>query len=175
MNFVYHHVPDPMIGTKLIPLNQMDSDMSKIKADNLKKYEGREEILERPVPLLNCLWNDVLQFTPVHPQKVFELQVEMGLIPKVHDANFFEIPVELLDPDKTAVFFKTAPGEENITVKWLKDVDFQSLTEIPEATINYFKSLIGTGELPFNYQFIPHILYKGTLDISNIEVIETKK
>lgn len=95
----------------------------------------------------------------------------MGLIPKVHDAKFFEIPVESFDPDKTAVFFKTAPGEENVTVKWIKDVDFYTLTEIPEATINYYKSLIGTGELPFNYQFIPHILYKSDLDISNIKVI----
>lgn len=171
MNFVYHNVPDPMVGTKLIPLNQMTDDMSGIKTKNLKKYEGREEILERQVPLLNCAWNDVLQFTPVHPQKVFELQVEMGLIPKVHDAKFYEIPIQSFDPDKTAVFFKTSPGEENVTVKWLKDVDFESLTEIPEATINYYKSLIGTGELPFNYQFIPHVLYKSSLDVSNVKII----
>ncbi len=173
MNFVYHNVPDPMVGTKLIPLNQMDESMEGIKTKNLKKYEGREEILERPVPLLDCMWNDVLQFTPVHPQKVFELQVEMGLIPKVHDAKFFEIPIDSFDPDKTAVFFKTAPGEENVTVKWIKDVDFESLTKIPEATINYYRSLIGTGELPFNYQFVPHILYVGSLDISKMNVIST--
>lgn len=171
MNFVYHNVPDPMVGTKLIPLNQMDESMEAIKTKNLKKYEGREEILERPVPSLNCMWNDVLQFTPVHPQKVFELQVKLGLIPKVHDAKFFEIPIDSLDPNKTAVFFKTAPGEENVTVKWIKDVDFESLTEIPDATINYYKSLVGTGELPFNYQFIPHVLYKSSLDVSNVKII----
>ena len=162
-----------MVGTELVPLNQMTDDMSGIKTKNLKKYEGREEILERQVPLLNCAWNDVLQFTPVHPQKVFELQVEMGLIPKVHDAKFFEIPIESFDLDKTAVFFKTAPGEENVTVQWLKDVDFDTLTEIPEATINYYKSLIGSGELPFNYQYIPHILFKGSLDVSNLKRITT--
>lgn len=173
MNFVYHNVPDLMVGTELVPLNQMTDDMSGIKTKNLKKYEGREEILERQVPLLNCAWNDVLQFTPVHPQKVFELQVEMGLIPKVHDAKFFEIPIESFDLDKTAVFFKTAPGEENVTVQWLKDVDFDTLTEIPEATINYYKSLIGSGELPFNYQYIPHILFKGSLDVSNLKRITT--
>lgn len=173
MNFVYHNVPDTMVGAKIIPLNQMPDEMSDLKEFNLKKYEGREEILERQVPLLKCSWNDVLQFTPVHPQKVFELQVEMGLIPRVHEAKFFEIPIESFDPDKTAVFFKTAPGEENVRVKWLTDVNFDKLTEIPEATINYYKSLVGSGELPFNYQFIPHILYKGALDVSQINIITT--
>lgn len=173
MNHVYHNVPDPMVGTKLVPLNQMPDEMSDVKKLNLEKYEGRKEILERQVPLLNCAWNDVVQFTPVHPQKVFELQVEMGFISEVPHAKFFEIPIDSFEPDKTAVFFKTAPGEENVTVKWLKDVDFKTLTEIPEATINYYKSLVGTGELPFNYQFVPHILHLGSLDVSKMKIITT--
>lgn len=171
MNYIYHHVPEQMTGTKLIPLNDMTDSLSEIKEINLEKYEGREEILERQVPLLKCAWNDVLQFTPVDQKLVFELQVEMGFIPEVPHYKFYKIDVSALDTSKTAVFFKTAPGEENITVKWLKDVDFTSLKAIPKATIEYYKTLVGTTELPFNYQFIPHILYKGTLDISETEII----
>ncbi|HUP26402.1 MAG TPA: hypothetical protein VM124_02005 [Candidatus Limnocylindrales bacterium] len=171
MNFIYHGVPEQMIGTHLIPLNRMDATMAETRDKNLEKYEGREEILERKIPLLDCLWNDVIQFLPLHPQKVFELQQELGLIDNVSPYKFFEINLRNLDPHQTVVFFKTAPGEENTYIKWLKDVDFESLQIIPDATLAYYKSLIGTGELPFNYQFIPHIIYKGTLDISGSNVI----
>jgi hypothetical protein len=64
------------------------------------------------------------------------------------------------------VYFKTAPGEENVSVKWLGDVDLSAIREIPKATLDYYKTLVGTGELPFNYQFIPHVLHLGAIDIS---------
>jgi hypothetical protein len=164
-------VPDPMIGNKIIPLNQMQTIMPRIRAINLEKYQGREEILERKIPLLDCLWNDVVQFLPTHPRKVFELQRDLGLIPKVPPYKFYEINTDSLDPDKLVIFFKTAPGEENTEVRWLHDVDLSSLQTVPKATLEYYKSLIGTGELPFNYQFIPHVLYKGTVDITNVNII----
>lgn len=171
MNFIYHGVPEQMIGSKLIPLNQMQDDMSQVRDRYLKQYKGREEILERKVLLLDCLWNDVVQFLPLHPQKVFNLQKELALIPEVPPYRFYEMNLSLLDPNKTVVFLKSAPGEENTEVKWLKDVKLEALQEIPEATIAYYKTLIGTGELPFNYQFIPHILYMGTVDISGSNII----
>ncbi len=171
MNYVYHGVPEKMVGTKLIPLNDMPNSMAPVRELNLSKYKGRKEILKRKIPLLDCLWNDVVQFLPMHPRKVFELQVELGLIPELPPYKFYEIPVTSLDADRTVVFFKTAPGEENTEVKWLKDVNFSSMSEIPVPTVDYFKSLIGTGELPFNYQFIPHIVHQGSVDISRSRII----
>jgi hypothetical protein len=171
MNFIYHGVPDPMAGNQLLPLNQMESTMPEIREKNLQKYKGREEILKRRIPLLDCLWNDVVQFLPLHPQKVFELQKELGLISSVPKYKFYKIDLGKLDPEQTVIFFKTAPGEENVEVKWLSQVDFELLQDIPEATLDYYKSLIGTGELPFNYQFIPHILYRGAVDISDATIV----
>ena len=148
--------------------------MEETRNKNLEKYEGREEILERKIPLLDCLWNDVVQFLPLHPQKVFKLQKELGLITIVPPYKFYEIDASNLDPQKAVVFFKTAPGEENVQIKWLGEVDFASLREIPEATMAYYKTLVGTGALPFNYQFVPHIVYKGTIDISETNIITLK-
>src|SRR4051812_1672589 len=118
MNFIYHGVPEPMIGTQLIPLNQMQTSMTAIRDKNLEKYKGRKEVLERRIPLLDCLWNDVVQFLPLHPQKVFELQRELGLITHVPPFKFYEIDSGSLDSSRAVVFFKTAPGEENTEVKW---------------------------------------------------------
>lgn len=127
--------------------------------------------MERSIPLLNCKWNDVIQFLPLHPRKVFELQKELHLVLEVPPYKFFEVDLALLDPSKTVVFFKAAPGDEHVAVKWLKDVDFASLQDIPRATVDYYKSLQGSGELPFNYQFIPHVLYKSELDVANVPKI----
>lgn len=171
MSFIYHGVPETMFGDKLVPLNLMIDEMSDIQSKNLEKYRGREEVLERRVPLLECAWNDVVQFLPLHPSNVFDLQEEVGLIPVVPSYKFYEIDVKIIDPNNAVVFFKTALGEENTEVKWLKDVDLDTLKVIPEATRKYYETLIGTGELPFNYQFIPHILYKGTVNISNSSII----
>lgn len=172
--YVYHGIPHNMIGTNLVPLNKMGEELKEVKALHLSKYEGREEVLNRRIELLDCLWNDVVQFLPMDPQKVFEKQVELGLIPSVPPYKFFKIPVSLLDPNKTVVFFKTAPGEENVTTKWLTDVNFEELSEIPPATIAYYETLTGTGELPFNYQFIPHVVSMDEIDVSGAQIVTLK-
>lgn len=171
MYYVYHNVPDPMVGTKLMPLNKMQGEMASTRAKNLKKYEGREEILEQKIPLLDCLWNDVVQALPFDPAKAFQAQKDMGIIPEIPHYTFYKIPLGQLDPSKTVIFFKTAPGDENSQAKWLKDVDFASIQEMPKETIEYYKTTIGSGELPFNYQFAPHVVYMGEIDISNVEII----
>ncbi len=171
MAYFYHGQPQDMKGTKLIPLSQMSVVDSDLRDEYLKKYKGREEVLERKVPLLDCLWNDVVHLLPLHPKKVFEYQMELGLIATVPDYKYFEIDVNLLDPKKTVVYFKTAPGEENVVVKWLADVQLDDLQEVPSATKEYYKSLIGKDEPVFNYQFVPHICYKGAIDISSSQIV----
>lgn len=171
MYFIYHAVPEQMIGQKLIPLNLMKSVLPEVRNKNIQKYRSRKEILERKVPLLNCLWNDTVQFLSLHPQKVFNLQHKLGLIPDVPPYKFYEIALSSIDASQTVIFSKTAPGEENVEVSWLSEVDFGTLQEIPRATLAYYKTLVGTGELPFNYQFIPHVLFKGMVDISEQKII----
>ena len=160
-----------MRGDKLIPLSEMLKVDTELREKYLEKYKGREDILERKIPLLDCLWNDVVQLLPLHPRQLFELQKELGLITEIPDYKYFEIDPTTLDPMRTVIYFKTAPGEEHVTVKWLKDVNLDELQGIPEATRNYYVSMIGTGEPVFNYQFVPHITYKGTVDVSSAQTI----
>jgi hypothetical protein len=168
----YHGIPEDMEGTELVPLNAMFAKRPDLHAKYLEKYKGREEILERKIPLLDCLWNDVVQLLPLHPRQLFELQQQLGLIAEVPRYRYFAIDAMTLDPEQAVVYFKTAPGEENVTVKWLTDVDLESLQNIPPATQGYYKSLVGTGEPVFNYQFVPHIVYKGSIDVSDASVVK---
>lgn len=171
MSYIYHGVPERMEGRELIPLNRMKDANPELYAAYAKKYEGREEVMERRIPLLDCLWNDVTQFLPLHPAKVFQLQKELGLIKAIPPIQFYEIDLQSLDSAKTVVYFKSAPGDENIEVKWLSNVDFKSLQDVPPATKAYYETLVGTGELPFNYQFVPHVLTMDIVDVSRARVI----
>ncbi len=169
--FFYHGVPPELEGNELIPLTSMFAKRPDLHKKYLEKYKGREEILERKIPLLNCGWNDVVQLLPLHPQQLFELQKELGLIKEIPDYQYFQIDPDSLDPLKAVVYFKTAPGEQNVTVECLADVDLDDLQQIPTATTDYYRSMVGTGEPVFNYQFVPHIIYRGAIDVSSAKVI----
>jgi hypothetical protein len=171
MSNIYHGVPEQMIGTLLRPLNAMQQSNPELYAKYVQKYKGREAIMQKRIPLLDCLWNDVIQFLPLDPNKIFEQQVKMGFITEVPPYKFFQIDYRVLDPDKSVVYFKTAPGEEHVSVQWLRDVDFASLQQVPQATVDYYQSLAGSGETPFNYQFVPHILYLGEVDVTTTPVV----
>ncbi len=173
--YFYHGIPEDMKGMELIPLNKMLEVDPDLRAKYLEKYKGREEILERKLPLLDCLWNDVVQLLPLHPRQLFELQKELGLITEIPDYKYYQINTSTLDPSQTVVYFKTAPGEENVTVKWFKDVQLEELQSIPEATRKYYESMVDTGEPVFNYQFVPHIIYKGAIDVSSAQVINLQR
>lgn len=173
--YFYHGMPEDMKGSELIPLNKMLEIDPELRAKYLEKYKGREDILERKIPLLDCLWNDVVQLLPLHPRQLFELQKELDLIKKIPDYRYYQINADALDPSQTVVYFKTAPGEENVTVKWLKDVQCEELQSIPEATRKYYESMVGTGEPVFNYQFVPHVVYCGAIDISSAQVIHLQR
>lgn len=163
-----------MKGSELIPLNKMLEVDAELRAKYLEKYKGREEILGRKIPLIDCLWNDVVQLLPLHPRQLFDLQQELGIVTEIPDYKYFQIDVSKLDPAKTVVYFKTAPGEENVTVTRLNEVNLDDLQSVPPATENYYKSMVGTGEPVFNYQFVPHIIYKGTIDVSEAKIISLR-
>lgn len=174
MTYFYHGIPEEIKGNSLIPLNEMMSVDPELRAKYLEKYKGREEILERKLSLLDCLWNDVVQLLPLHPRQLFELQKELGLITEIPDYKYYQIDTSTLNPSQTVVYFKTAPGEENVTVKWLEDVNLEELQGIPQATRKYYESMVGTGEPVFNYQFVPHVVYRGTVDVSSAQVIHLR-
>ena len=134
MAYIYHSIPEDLQGNQLIPLSDMRSLRPDLYAKYLEKYKGREEILERKIPLLNCSWNEVVHLLPLHPHTLFELQKELGLIQEVPDYSYFQIDSSLLKTDQAVVYFKSAPGEENVTVRWLEDVDLADLQTVPQAT-----------------------------------------
>lgn len=174
--FIYHLVPKQMTGDTLYPLNQLREMLPDVAAVYTPKYEGREEVMERIVPPLNCLWNDVLMFSAVHPQIIKQQFAEEGI--KLGTMRSFQIPINRLDADCTAVylFHQLRPygnhQDDNTQFVMLSDIPFEPLTRTPHLLREHIRMARSEERRPFMFMGVPHILYKGTLSIADIEIIE---
>ncbi|MBK8551651.1 MAG: hypothetical protein IPL53_11555 [Ignavibacteria bacterium] len=70
MNYLYHRVPKNLRGNVLYPLNTLKEIHPDLYEQQASKYAGREHITCQIIPILNCLWNDVLHFSAVNPEEI---------------------------------------------------------------------------------------------------------
>lgn len=173
MNYLYHAVPRNMQGDVLYPLNTLKEKYPEIYKRQIGKYVGREHVTEQRIPFLNCLWNDVLHFSPVNPKELKQALVEAGRSPDF-TMTFYQIHPNLIDPKHTIVYLypntnKDQMSEENFVPYAPEDVSKFSL--IPQASKDYYREMFSKGERPLFYHRIPHILYKGELNIADVAVV----
>ena len=178
--FIYHMVPNQMVGDKLIPLNLLKTTYPYLYENYTKKYfdqPERSKLLQRCIPKLNCLWNDVIHFLPLHPYYVFDTLSNLGVKTK-EDVHFFKIPIESLANNKNAVYLYTkdkykGPAESIIDeeIELLNVNNFQELKNLPADTINYYKTEKEKGNKFGLFPYIPHILSLGMVDVSDIQII----
>lgn len=174
MNNIYHLVPKDMQGEVLYPLNTLKHTHPKVYEKEVGKYVGREQLMQQKIPILDCLWNDVLHFSAVHPTKVKKALLEAGgTIP--FNIEYFEIDPHLLDPENTIVYM----DKHNNLIDKFKVGNFAKYnpdnitqySELPQETKDYYKEMISQDKKPLLYHKVPHILYKGSLDTSKIKKI----
>lgn len=170
---LYHAVPRIMTGTMLYPLNQLREIDTELYETQARKYRGRERLMQRRIPLLgNCLWNDVLFLTAVHPEVFHTAFAAAGFTRQPFRS--FQFPVDTVDPSRTVVF---SSMRENKPVTY-EPFDVSRMDEygtIPQETLKYWQQEREAGnEWPFLYLHIPHILYRGTLDTTTIPIVESK-
>jgi hypothetical protein len=104
LNKIYHRFPRHLQGDTLYPLNELKLLDPKLYAGECAKYRGREFLMARRVPFLDCLWNDVIHFSAVHPNALANALRFANL---AFAATFLEFDPELLDPNKTVIFLNT--------------------------------------------------------------------
>lgn len=171
---IYHIKPADVKGETLMPLNKIKQLDKAVYESKVKKYNGREVLLECIIPKLNCLWNDVLFFSPVHPQKIKDLRDELNL--KWNLFNWYELnPNDIPDFAKNTVIYDSEEkqkGDFSIDEKEIIPFsldELEKLREIPEATKRHYKIMNALGEPIFIFYQIPHILYKGSIPVSKLK------
>jgi len=158
-----------MIGDVLYPLNELKRSNPHVYEKEVMKYTGREHILEDIIPMLDCLWNDVLHFSPVHPSLIKSALAECG---KEFHAEYFEIPADMFDPKNTILYLNGEMAKKD-PLNW-KEYDPALLprySQMPELTKKYYKEKLEKGEQPLLYAKIPHVLYRGSMDTRGFERI----
>ncbi len=163
--FVYHRVPDNMYGTIIYPLNVLKNEKPMLYKEYVKKYSQREELLNVRIKPLNCLWNDVIFFSPVHPNEILS-ELEKAGFSKSPKSRWFKIPLFKLDIKNLAVNI-SKDKFELFKLEMLNKINF-----LPEQTKIYYKTCFENNKNPLVLAYAPHLLYKGVLDISNLEIIE---
>ncbi|WP_088103410.1 group-specific protein [Halalkalibacter urbisdiaboli] len=180
MNYIYHMVPKKMIGEELFPLNQLKTRQEELYIAYAKKYNdhpARAKLLERRIPKLNCLWNDVIHFLPLHPSLVYDALNKIGVNVN-SDRKFYKIPITNLQHNKNAIYIYNkdnyqGPDVEmkNDTIHLLDINKYEELSTVPSDAIAYYEEQHSKGNRFGMFQFIPHIFSLGKVNVSNAEII----
>lgn len=174
MHYLYHRVPSNMQGGILYPLNTLKELFPEAYAEQVKKYVGREEVMDQTVPTLDCKWNDVLHLSAVHPQQVADTFTKHNQ--EFRGRRFFQIDPHLLERNKTMVYLyrHQTPETKFAADNWERydPDDIEKYSQLPEETEEYYRETFAAGGAPLLWHRVPHILYKGTIDTSAQQMIE---
>ena len=163
-----------MQGNILYPLNLLKEKYLGVYNQEILKYDKREYLLEVKIPSLDCLWNDVLHLSPINPKDIKNALLEAGADLK-NNFSFYQIDPNYLDKKNTTVYLY---GPDS-TLKKTNSDDFEhyepqnikKYSKIPSDTKKYYRESISMGKKPLLFYRLPHILYKGTIDITGFPVI----
>lgn len=170
MQYLYHAVPSDLKNNKLYPLNTLKDKYPDLYSLKKAKYKGREEVTQQSIPLIDCLWNDVIFLTAVHPQIILDAYRRAG--GKVdHPLQYFQIDVDSLQKENIVVAKYLGQDYEK-TYELYNSDNAKEYSTIPDRTIDYFISEFAKGNLPLFYAYIPHILYKGVIDTTNLPIVK---
>jgi hypothetical protein len=173
--YLYHEVPKDLAGDTLYPLNVLKDKYPEIYNKKVAKYDDRPEVLNWKVPTLNCLWNDVLHLTAVHPELVKKALLEAGY-KGTYEVSCYQIDPRLLDPKKTTVYLyineRLIEGTDPKDFTEFNPSDMGKYSDITEYTKKHYKRLFDKGEKPRIYPWVPHIFYKGSIDVKNLPIIK---
>ena len=177
MSHLYHLVPRNFAGDTLYPLNVLRKKLPAVYEAHARKYEGREALLQRRIPILDCLWNDVLHFSPVHPRAIRDAYNAAGGTWKPR--RWFEVaPLSCgFDARNTVVYEYPLRERGDFT---LRADDFSpfnhelldEMTTLPEGTAAHYAEALAAGRPVFVFHLIPHVLHRGSIERDRVAVIE---
>jgi hypothetical protein len=190
--FVYHAVPDGMVGSVLYPLTDLRRVSVDAFAAQRAKYAEREAVLDARITASGLRFNETIHCAPLHPHHLYRLRKQMGLLatasasstePQAKQRLFFEIPAERFREQPAywyrwvAPWINGYPGEDVALAPPLKEfepfdpVRYRELPRVPRAHIEYLGRAKRDGKRPLMFVHIPHILVAGPIETKGLRVV----
>ena len=176
-HWLYHRVPDPIVGDTLYPLNRLDRIYPEVAAKEKRKYDLRKNLVAVRLPILNCLWNDVIHLSPLHPSKIKESLIKAGCLQQAPRRSYFVIDPQSLEPGG-AVFFrhsKDTNGNYDFLAEdfsLFESSRYRELESVPEEQLAYFIQMRNEGKKPLLWARTSHVLFQGEIKIKDVEIVE---
>lgn len=172
----YHILKDSLVGDSIYSLNALKSLYPDIYELEIKKYEGREKLLDAYNPILNCLWNDVVQFTCLDPQLTFEKVKSFNPAHIGRAIKVFQLDLSKVEPKQSCLFL---PQDTLIKYEHLKEQympfnyqEFQNLKEVSEAQLIRWQRDVEKCKPVFLWSATLHFMYKGHIPLEWGEIFE---
>jgi hypothetical protein len=160
---IYHRLPAELVGDTLHPLNVLRDVAPTAYASQVAKYVGREQLRDEVVVPLGVLWNDVLHFSPVHPESVRAGFRRAGLS-WPEGQTWIEVDpwVIGMSADNACVFFSRLAGESWFA-PYAEDLISEN-ADLPADVADYYAACAAAGTRPLVFNGVMHVLYRGSID-----------
>ena len=175
MSYIYHMKPVPFEGSSLIPLNQMNREGDLYKR-HARKYKGREDLMDGVIPMLDCKWNDVVQFSALDPQLIVNQLKNIEEDFKLIRTEYFKIHIDqIIGKYDSFIFDRNKKQEKGDFTIQESEVDYldnsyQELANVPRETNQFWNEVRRDGGKYLWFAFIPHVLVKGIIDTKDFEI-----
>jgi hypothetical protein len=167
---LYHIALQRLVGKELVPLNKLRYESFALYNQAIAKYQGRGELMRVVIPPLNCLWNDVVFLTAVHPSDFGRVFEQAGS--SLRKGAFYQIDARTLDRNRLAMLLYEGKDEETRVFRSFSFSDFPKYARIPDGTVEYYRAELAAGRRPLIFHKIPHILYKGSINVAEAPIVE---
>lgn len=168
MTALYHLLPSTFVGETLHPLNQLRQLHPAAAAHALRRFRGREDLLERRVPPLGCARQDTVSLSVVPPQVLVALLHDLGV--PWQPRTWVAVHPSSLEPARAVVY----PSRRRTPFRPETDEDFAPYD--PATVLEYQTTALtredwqqaqqkGTGVLLFSS--VPSVLYQGAINITH--------
>ncbi len=174
MACIYHQVPQNMTGETLYPLGALETFAPELYQQQIAKYSdhpSRKRIPYQRIPKLNCLRQEVLNFSPLHPHLVYEAWQTLGVtLPEV---NWYQLPVEAASHLPAVIYQPGRVGEDisEAHVRWLEPTTYQEVAALSDAAKKWYAQLHKAGRRGGWFAHTPHVLVRGAVSVKGATAI----
>ncbi len=172
---LYHRVPDNLKYDEIMSLNQLELIDQELFDSGNWKYLNRPELKKIKIPTLNCLWNDVIFMSPVHPAQIKKALEGSGIEVKQQQEWFEICPQDCgFNSFNSTIFMYSSASSDSSDLNEYRSFSMDNIKPLnklkPEVTA-YYKECAIQGSKPMVFHLIPHVMHKGKLSLDKLSII----